>query len=151
MASEKDYCYIVEGKLEIPFKYAAGRFGSRFLTALRDEKKILAVRCDRCDKVFLPPRRYCTYCYSDLDGNWVEVADEGEVVSFTVVRYREPYQPKDVPYVIAQIKLDGADTPMLHIISGVAPEQVRCGMRVRAVWSDERTASMFDIAHFEPI
>jgi len=150
MASEKDYSYIVEGKLEIPFKYSAGELGSRFLTTLRDEKRILAVRCDKCNKVFSPPRRYCTFCYSDLDGRWVEVADEGEVVNFTVVRYGEPYQPTDVPYVIAQIKLDGSDTPMLHILGGVEPEQVRCGMRVKAAWSDERKASMFDIKHFEP-
>lgn len=151
MAKQKNYCYIVDGKLEIPYKYSAGRFASKFLTTLRDEKKILGIKCDKCKKVFLPPRRYCTYCYSDLDGKWVSVKDEGKVVNFTVVRYSEPYQPTKPPYAIAQIKLVGADTPMIHILGEIKPDKVRKNMKVKAVWSDERKASMFDIKYFKPI
>ena len=151
MTKGKEYSYIVDGKLEIPFKYSAGKFESKFLTTLRDEKKILAVKCNKCKKIFLPPRRYCTYCYADLNGKWVEVQDEGKVVNFTIVRYSEPYQPAKPPYVIAQIKLKGADTSMLHVLGEVDPKKVRAGMKVKAAWSDERKANMFDIKYFKPI
>ena len=44
-------CSVVEGKLALPYMYFAGRVGSRFLTTLRDEKKILGIKCSRCKKV----------------------------------------------------------------------------------------------------
>ena len=52
MSSADDFCQVVQGKLALPYKYFAGRVGSRFIVTLRDEKRILGVRCTRCKKVF---------------------------------------------------------------------------------------------------
>jgi len=148
-STNKKYAYEVPGKLEIPYKYMAGKTGSKFLTALRDEKKILAMKCDQCNTVFVPPRSVCDRCYKRID-DWVEVGPKGTVTSFTVVRYWEPHMPVKPPFVMALIKLDGADTAMTHIISGVRPEDVKIGMRVEAVFAKERKARITDIDHFRP-
>ena len=110
MSADKDCAFVIEGKMALPYQYFAGAVGSKFIVSLRDEKQILGVRCARCNKTFVPPRQTCERCFAPLTENWVEVGPAGEVAGFTVVRYAEPYQPKEPPYVLALIKLDGADT-----------------------------------------
>jgi len=143
--------YIVEGKMALPYSYFAGRVGSTFLTTLRDKKKIMGVKCNTCNKVFVPPRQTCERCMEDIRDNWVELKNTGTVTNFTVVRYEDKHMPKKVPYVLAMIHLDGADTPMTHIIEGVKPEKVKIGMRVEAVFADEDTNTIMNIDHFKPV
>lgn len=150
MTDKKEDCFVVEGKLALPYQYFAGTTGSRFLIAIRDEKKIRGLECKKCAKVYVPARSTCETCFSDISGNWVDLAAEGTVTGFTVVRYEEPHQPLKPPYVLALIKLDGADTALLHIVKGVEPEQMKTGIKVKAVFADETTASIMDISHFEP-
>jgi uncharacterized OB-fold protein len=150
MSQEKDAAFVVEGKMALPYQYFAGNTGSRFLVALRDSRKILGIRCETCRKTFVPPRRTCERCFSDLTDRWVELEPAGEVTGFTVIRYAEPYQPKDPPYVLALVRLDGADTPIAHLLECGGAEKARIGMRVRAVFSDEPRNTLLQIAHFEP-
>jgi len=151
MSADKEHAFVVEGKLALPYQYFAGVVGSKFLVALRDEKKILGMKCEKCEKVFIPPRATCERCFSDLTDNWVELADTGVVTGFTVIRYEEPYQPKKPPYVLAMIKLDGADTPLVHLLECDDTANADIGMKVRAVFAEKRTGSILDISHFEPI
>lgn len=48
------------------------------------------------------------------------------------------------------MRLDGADTAMLHALDVPGPEAVHTGMRVRVRWAAERTGAITDIACFEP-
>ena len=61
--------------------------------------------------------------------------------------------PLDEPQLPAVIRLDGAsDGGFLHLLGEVAPDDVRIGMEVEAVWkpAEERAGSILDIAHFRP-
>jgi len=149
MSWENRHAYEVPGKLEIPYKYYAGETGSEFLTALRDKKIIMAARCDRCKVTYLPPRSVCSRCYKRID-KWKKAGPGGTVTSFTVVRYHEPHHPVRPPFIMALIKLDGADTAITHLLAGVEPEEARIGMRVEPVWADKRQARITDISHFAP-
>lgn len=143
-------CFVMPGKMAIPNQYFAGRVGSKFIISLRDSKKILGVKCPKCDKVYIPPREYCEKDFSKLDDNWVELGNEGIITNFTVVNYNDKHLPRRAPYILALIKLDGADTPFAHIVEGIDPEQVEIGMRVQAVFAKETTNTILDIDHFEP-
>ena len=151
MSADKEHAFVVEGKIALPYQYFAGTVGSKFLVALRDEKKILGMKCEKCKKVFIPPRATCERCFSDLTDNWVDVADTGVVTGFTVIRYEEPYHPKKPPYVLATIKLDGADTLLVHLLECGDTANAKIGMNVKAVFAEKRTGSILDISHFEPI
>ncbi|RJP46466.1 MAG: Zn-ribbon domain-containing OB-fold protein [Desulfobacteraceae bacterium] len=144
-------CYVVEGKLALPYTYFAGRVGSTFITTLRDQRKIMGVKCNACGKVFVPPRQTCERCMEDIRNNWVALSDTGEVVNFTVVRYDDKHLPRKAPFVLAMIKLDGADTPMAHIVEGIDPENMTEGLKVKAVFADQTTNTILDIDHFEPV
>ena len=150
MAETTSDCFIVEGKLALPYQYFAGRTGSRFLIALRDEKKIRGVRCDGCRTVFVPPRSSCDRCFADLTESWVEVENTGFVTGFTVVRYPEPHQPVPPPFILALIKLSGADTSLVHVVKGVAPDRMKVGLEVEAVFATESSSTIMDIDHFRP-
>ncbi len=141
---------VYEGRIKVPYSWQAGETASYFLTQLRDEKKIWGKRCPRCEKVFLPPKKNCPFCFVDTD-QWVEVSGEGEIETFTVVRRDTPIQPMKSPFVYAVIRLDGATSGLIHMLGEVEPDQVKEGMRVKAVFSEERKGSLLDIAYFKPI
>lgn len=149
-SASKEDAFTVEGKLALPYQYFAGRTGSKFIKAIRDEKKILGVKCDKCDKVYIPPRSTCERHPTDKCDEWVELGDCGVVTGFTIVRYKEPHQPVDPPYILALIKLDGADTPFAHIVKGVALQEMRTDLRVKAVFADEPSPTIMGIDHFKP-
>jgi uncharacterized protein len=121
------------------------------LVALRDEQKIYGVRHPKTGKVYVPPRQVDERDFTDLTGDWVEVGPEGTVTGFTVVRYPEPYQPLPVPFGLALIRLEGADTSLTHVVREEDLDRLTVGARVRAKFADKRTASILDIGWFEPV
>jgi uncharacterized OB-fold protein len=87
---------------------------------------------------------------------WLELPAEGDLEVFTVVWHGFTGGPKP-PYVVGGIRLDGADTLLMHVLTGVDfedPSEIRAqlpgGRRVRAIWADERVGHILDISHFEP-
>jgi len=153
--SEEEFI-IVPGKWEISYRHSAGKIGTKFFTELRDHKRILGKRCPKCRRVLVPPRAFCERCCV-ATAEWVEVKDEGILTNFTVTYWQFVGLPKP-PYVTALIKLDGADTGLLHFVGEVDlsdPKRIRdvlrIGMRVKAVWSEERKGTILDIKYFKPI
>ncbi len=151
MNQEHKDCFVVDGKLALPYQYFAGRTGSKFITTLRDKKQILGVKCDKCGKVFAPPRKTCETCFTEIGENWVELKDTGTVTNWTVIRYAEPHQPLPPPYILALVKLDGADTPFAHVVTGIAASQMKEGQRVKARFAKKTTNTIMDIECFRPL
>jgi len=107
------------------------------------ERRLLGQRCGVCGQVYVPPRGTCP-----ADGvptrEEVELSESGTVTTFCIVNVGYPGQKVTPPYVAAQILLDGADIAFGHLVLGCDASEVRMGMRVKAVWSDE------GVSHFEP-
>jgi hypothetical protein len=55
------------------------------------------------------------------------------------------------PFAYAVIRLDGADTGLVHLLGEVKPEEIREGMRLKAVFAEERTGKMLDVKYFKPV
>ena len=141
---------MMQSRIKIPYSWQAGETASFFLTQLRDEGKIWGRRCPECSKVLVPPRKSCPFCFVETS-EWVQVSGEGEVETFTVVRRETPIQPRKAPLAYAVIRLDGADTGLVHVLGGVKPEDIKEGMRVKASWAKERKGAMLDIEYFQPV
>lgn len=141
----------VSHTMNLEWRYGTGAHFREFIIALRERGQILGKRCPVCQRVYLPPRPVCGNCYSELRG-WVEVKDTGTVRAFTVVHTPiiDPTTgaPRPVPYAMALIQLDGADTTVNHYLAENDPAKLRIGMRVRAVWREQRTGLISDIIHF---
>ena len=131
------------------FTYDAGAIRSRFLTEIRDNQKLVGIRCPECNLVYVPTRSVCLKCFGNLT-EFVEVGQTGTLTTYSIVYRSEPYYPVDPPFVYGIIKLDGADTGLVHFISEVDFQDIRVGMRVKAVYKKERVGSILDIKYFKP-
>ncbi len=136
--------------LKVPYRCSMGAITSKFFIEIRERKKILGIKCPQCNVVFVPPRSTCGRCFSLLK-EWVEVSNRGTLQTYTVVHYPTPVQPVPPPLIYGIIKLDGADTGLAHLISETDYERLSIGMRVEAVFKEERGGNMLDIKYFKPI
>lgn len=142
------------GHLEYDFNWHLGYYWSRFLAELRDNKRFMATKCPECGTVYMLPRQVCGKCYVEMN-EWVEVGPEGELDGFTIVRF--PYVDpnnggmKQVPFTSIWVNLDGADTRMMHYCNEYDEKDLDVGMRMRAIWAENRTGSIHDVEYFEAI
>lgn len=141
---------VVPMHIRLDYTVTAGRTYSAYLHALA-HKRIVGGRCPKCDKVYVPPRGSCPTCGVPT-GDAVEVQHDGTVTTFCVVNIPFGAMPFKPPYVVAALVLDGADLPILHLVRGIPADQVRMGLRVRAVWAPdaELAPTVESIRWFEP-
>lgn len=133
--------------IEYPFSRTIGPAQSAFFTGLR-EGIVLGIR--RVDgTVLVPPVEYDPDTAEELT-ELVEVGQAGEVTTWAWINEPRRYQPLERPFAWALIRLDGADTPMLHAVDAVEESAMSTGMRVQIRWSAEREGAVTDIACFEP-
>jgi len=152
--AEKENIIIESGEAIQPFSYAVGLHGSVFFSELRDNRRFMGIRCPKCKKVYVPPRRVCGDCFVEMD-DFVEVGPGGEIGTFTILRYAfidpETGEQKPIPYGYGFIRLDGADTLFQHYISIDDESKVKIGARVEPVFSEERKGTIRDIQFFRVV
>jgi uncharacterized OB-fold protein len=142
---------VYPGKISVPYSWTVGSTLSKWYVLMRDNGEIWGNVCPECGTVYVPPKTKCISCYKDMN-DWVKLPGTGTVETFTVVNYEEPaLQPKSPPIIYGVVKMDGADTGIVHLIDEIEPEKVMVGMRVEAVMADERTAAITDIKYFKPV
>jgi uncharacterized OB-fold protein len=141
---------VVPMHVRLEYTVTAGRTYSRYLLALA-QKRIIGGRCPRCSKVYVPPRGSCPTCGVPT-GDEIQIAHSATVTTFCIVNIPFGAMPFPPPYVVASLLLDGADLPILHLVRGIPTEQVRMGLRVRAVWvpDAELAPTVESIRWFEP-
>lgn len=133
--------------LEFPFTRSLGPVQSAFLTGLR-ERTVLGVRTSG-GRVLVPPVEYDPDTAEEIR-HLVEVAATGTVTTWAWNPQPRHGQPLDRPFAWVLVRLEGADTSLLHALDAPGPDSVRTGMRVRIRWAADRTGAITDIACFEP-
>jgi uncharacterized OB-fold protein len=133
--------------LEYPFKRTVGPVQSAFLTGLR-EGLVVGVRTAD-GRVLCPPVEYDPVTSEELT-ELIELGETGTVTTWSWEPAPRANQPLDRPFAWALVRMDGADTGLLHAVDAGSPDRMRTGMRVRLRWRDERAGGIGDIACFEP-
>jgi uncharacterized OB-fold protein len=140
--------FIAPLRLEYPYARTVGSTISRFFTGLR-ERRIEGARAPD-GRVLVPPPDFDPKTGAPLD-DWVTVSDEGTVTAWSWVPEPLAGQPLDHPFAWALIRLDGADSTLLHAVDAGSPDRIATGARVRARWSAEPEGAMTDLACFEVV
>ena len=138
------------GEIPVHHRYTLGVAGERFFKAMRDEGRLLASRCPRCQDAFLPPKMYCERCFEETT-EWTSVEGPGYVESYTLLHLSLDEEPLEEPVVVAFIIWKGIRGGLVHRISGVGPDAALKGMAVEPEWAQDRTGSLADIRHFQPV
>ncbi|MBT1098185.1 Zn-ribbon domain-containing OB-fold protein [Streptomyces sp. Tu102] len=133
--------------VEFPFTRSLGPVQSAFLTGLR-ERVVLGVRTGD-GRTLVPPVEYDPVTAEEIR-DLVEVAPTGTVTTWAWNHAPRRDQPLNTPFAWVLVRLDGADTALLHALDASGPDAVHTGMRVRVRWAEERSGAITDIACFEP-
>ncbi|WP_326692171.1 MULTISPECIES: OB-fold domain-containing protein [unclassified Streptomyces] len=133
--------------VEFPFTRSLGPVQSAFLTGLREQTVLGVTASD--GRVLVPPAEYDPVTAEEIR-DLVEVAQTGTVTTWSWNGTPRRGQPLDRPFAWVLVRLDGADSALLHALDAPGPDVVRTGMRVRVRWAAERTGAITDIACFEP-
>jgi len=133
--------------LSYAYKRSLGPVLSKFMTGLR-ERKIFGIRTSD-GRVLVPPTEYDPQTSEELH-DLVQVGAAGVVTSWAFSEAPLPGQPLGRPFAWALVRLDGADTDLLHAVDVGSSERMHTGMRVRARWAEQRSGRIQDIECFEP-
>lgn len=136
-------------RLEYPYSRSVGPVIGAFFTGLRDG--VLTGVRGSDGRVIVPPTEYDPLTGEDV-GDAVEVGPGGVVTSWAWVTAPRELQPLPRPFAWALIRLDGADTALLHAVDVDGPDALATGDRVVARFRPEaeRVGSMADIECFVP-
>ena len=135
--------------IEYTYTRSTGPVIGAFFTGLRDGKILGATTPG--GRVIVPPTEYDPDTAEDV-GELVEVGQAGVVTTWSWASTPLKDQPLDRPFAWALVKLDGADTAMLHVVDAGSPGKMRSGMRVTVKWRPpgDRIGRMADIECFVP-
>jgi uncharacterized OB-fold protein len=134
--------------IEFPYTRTLGPIFSGFLTGMRDGR-ILAVTTG-AGKVICPPTEWDPWTGEAVDPALTEVGPSGTVETWAWVETPTSKHPLDHAFAFALIKLDGADTAMLHAVDAGDMSAMSTGMRVAPRWKSERIGHITDIEAFVP-
>jgi uncharacterized OB-fold protein len=131
------------------YKRTKGEF-SRYFLALRDDLKILGIKCPKCGVVRIPPfALMCPDCdFEEME--FLEMPDRGVMNSTPPITYfAHSLFQSWVPFGRGRVVLDGADTALpVHVYTtkGVlTPFIFEKGTPVKIVFRDERLGKPTDI------
>ncbi len=133
--------------LEYPYTRSTGDVLGRFLGGLRDGR--IEGSKTPSGKVIVPPSEFDPET-GDTVSELVEVADRGVVTTWAWVPVPRAAHPLDRAFAWALIRLDGADTALLHAVDAGSIGAMSTGMRVRDQWKEEREGAIGDIVCFVP-
>ncbi len=135
------------------YSWASGVAVGRFLSELKNGK-LIARKCNTCNRILIPPRMFCEDCFRDTD-EWVYVKDTGTINTYSVDHVGTDAHRLSEPLFVAVVTIDGASELMgfLHLLGEVLEKDIKIGMKVQAVWKapEERVGSILDIRYFKPV
>lgn len=128
--------------LEYAYKRSTGPTVGAFLTGLRDGQMLGARGAD--GRVIVPPTEYDPNT-GEPTGELVEVGPGGVVTTWAWIDEPRPNHPLQHPFAWALVKLDGADTAMLHALDAGSRDAVKTGTRVTVRWNETRVGHIRDV------
>jgi uncharacterized OB-fold protein len=135
--------------VRLEYTLTAGTATTRYLKGL-GEGKIIGGRAPSSDEVYAASRGTDPKSGEPTSVE-VEVKDTGVITTFCVVNIPGLSElAPEIPYVSAQILLDGANNTFFGLIRGCDVDDVHMGMRVQAKWADELKPDHTSIKWFEP-
>jgi uncharacterized OB-fold protein len=127
----------LEATIAMRYTLSTGAAAGQFLADLAG-RRLVGSRCSGCARVMVPAQDFCGRCHSVSGTDLVEVPPTGVLTAIT----RTPTE------VLAFVRLDGADTDLLHRIVPADDRTLGIGDRVVAVWAQEPTGTVLDLPGF---
>jgi uncharacterized OB-fold protein len=128
----------LDATIAMPYTLTTGPAAGQFLAELAN-RRIVGSRCPDCGRVVVPAQDFCGHCHGACGADLVEVPATGVVTAIT----------QTPAATLAFVRLDGTGADFLHrIVQADDDVPVAVGARVEAVWAEDPTGSVLDLAGF---
>jgi uncharacterized OB-fold protein len=136
--------------MRLEYVFTPGVAQSKNLHGL-EQGKFIGQRCPKCGKVYTLSRGSCPVDGLATD-EIVELENTGTVTTYCVVNVPFAGQSIEIPYICAQVLLDGSNLSFMGLIQEIPTGEIRMGMRVEAVWvePEELGPTMASVKYFRP-
>lgn len=105
----------------------------RFWREIPYRYQLIGTRCSTCDNTFFPPRLICPNCRGAGNVEETKLSGNGEVVTYTVVRVAPEGFEREIPYIVAIVKLEEGPRITSQIVDCDLGD-IEIGTKVRAVF-----------------
>jgi uncharacterized protein len=148
--SEREPVTMMAATTHLDYVFTAGMAMSKNLHGY-ELGTFIGQRCPKCKKVYIPSRGSCPTDGVPTD-EMVELPNTGTVTTYCVVNVPFAGQSIEIPYICAQILLDGANLSFMGLIQEIPTDEIRMGMRVEAVWvpPEELGPTLASVKYFRP-
>ncbi len=148
--TEREPVTMMAAPMHLDYRFTAGVAMSKNLRGY-EEGKFLGQRCPMCKKVYVPSRGACPTDGVPTD-EIVVLPNTGTVTTYCVVNVPFAGQSIELPYICAQILLDGANLSFMGLLQEIPTDEVRMGLRVEAVWvpPEELGPTLASVKYFRP-
>ena len=123
-------------QINMPYTLTPGRATGIFIAELAN-RRLIGSR--HGDVITVPALDFIGTTGAPADG-FVEVGPAGTLQAFTT----------SSKGTVGLVLLDGTDSPLLHRIVGAGQAALEIGMRVAAVWAEQPSGTVLDLAGFSP-
>jgi uncharacterized OB-fold protein len=136
----------VEGEIPVWYLYTSGIAGEKFFQGLK-QCKLIGVKCNKCGKIFLPPKIYCLDCFKELtEKDFIEIPNECELHSFTIVNFDLNNKPLREPEIIGFVKFKNVTGGLIQRLKVKKP---RIGMKLKVMFDKVTNDNLFGIYFIE--
>lgn len=136
-----------EATIRFPYRRSLGPVMGAFMTALADQR-FIGIRSG--ERVIVPPHEWDPDTGEELALDFVDVGPAGTVETWCWVAKPSSQHPLATPFAWALVKLDGADTAIMHAVDAGSEAAMSTGMRVAPRWKTVRTGHITDLDAFIP-
>ena len=110
------------------------------------EKKLYGTRCPKCGLVYCPPRAHCWRRECRLqETKWIELPLRGTVVTYSIMAFAATPFLKHLPFILTYVRVDGTNASIPMRLTGIKPEEVNVGLKVKLNFVDEPKGDLMDI------
>ena len=135
---------IVERPHGVTYQHSQGLV-SKFFEGLTN-KELWGTVCHGCETTYCPPRAHCWNPECKVaETEWRRLPMKGEIWTYSVMLFSATGFMEMLPFVLAYVKVDEADTAFPMQIKGIPPEDVYIGMKVELNFVDEPKGDLMDL------
>ena len=102
---------------------------ARYWREIPQRNRLEAGKCKSCGEIYFPPRLICAHCRS-RQFETVTLADEGQLVTYTIIRVGPSQFADQTPYAVGIVELDGGVRITAQIVD-CEFDKLAAGQRLR--------------------
>ncbi|MFC2014406.1 Zn-ribbon domain-containing OB-fold protein [Chloroflexota bacterium] len=97
-----------------------------------EQGKLMTTRCKNCGAYYFPPKMDCPSCINS-EVEWVEIKNDGKLVTYTIVHYGPSGFEDEAPYTLAIADFGDGLRIFGRLSKDIEESDIKSGMELKMV------------------